>query len=182
MDGILSLLSSFATLSTLDATLLFGVFLRLVGCMFAFACGMLVSQIRALAGHRGIQPAQVRLHAIERDFSAPSRYVLFPSYLHLFGSLPAHAFDRAMQAMLLVGVMSGLTVAAGIGDTRVGVFVCWTIYLSFANMVQLLIYPWSVSDEIVHLAHQSASLFFLLHPFLYVSLSLSVEGITSFSR
>jgi hypothetical protein len=119
----------------------YGIFLRLLGLLYAGACAMLIPQIKALAGHRGIQPAQTRIHRILEDFPQPMCYVRFPSWLFLVGHLKPKQFDTAMQVLLAVGTAAGCAIALGVGDSRVWMFVCWSIYLSFANMVHLLIYP-----------------------------------------
>lgn len=125
-----------------DVAWWFGVFLRLVGLLFAGACAMLVPQIKALAGHRGLQPAQARIERIRQDFGPWARHLRFPSWLTFVGGLPPSQFDLSMQVLLAFGSFAGCLVSLGWVDSWVWLFVCWSVYLSFANMVHLLIYPW----------------------------------------
>lgn len=87
---------------------------------------------------------QTRIQRIQLDFPLFARFYRFPSLLHLGASLSPAAFDWLLQLLLVIGTVSGLVAALGVGDSRIALFVCWAIYLSYANMVQLLIYPWSV--------------------------------------
>ena len=122
---------------------LFALWIRALGMMLAWACGMLVPQILALAGSRGIQPAQDRIARIRKDFDpAWMQLARFPSFLHVGGSWHPRNFDRLLQAGLIVGAVAGLCVACGVGDSRIGLGLAWIVYLSYTNMVQLLIYPW----------------------------------------
>lgn len=61
LDLLLSPLSSvMSSLGTADPLLLWGVYLRVYACVFAFAIAMQFPQIRAMAGKNGLFPIQVR--------------------------------------------------------------------------------------------------------------------------
>lgn len=89
---------------------------------------------------------QVRLNHIHHDFPFLSRYLYFPTLLHPFRSLKPSNFDMVLKLFLIIGCVNGMMVMFGVGYTKVSLFICWTIYLSFTNTVQLLIYPWYAPD------------------------------------
>lgn len=118
-----------------------GVWLRLLGLVLAWACGSLGVQVRMLAGSRGIQPAQERLRAIHRDFEPPWRILRFPSIMHAITNVTPKRFDRLLPLPLFFAAACGLLVAAGVWS-RLCLAAAWAVYLSYATVVHLVIYPW----------------------------------------
>jgi len=124
------------------APVLLGLWARALGLLFAWACGILLPQVAALAGRRGIAPVQTRVQRIRTDFSRVEGMLRFPSLLHLFGSLPPHLFDGVMVALLCVGTLSGFLTFLGAVDSRVSLAVCWAVVLSLPNVMHMIVYPW----------------------------------------
>ena len=130
----------------LSAEVVYGVFLRLLGLMFAFAHAQLIPQILAIGGRRGQQSMQMRLRRFDIDFAFPHNYLAFPSLLMPLRRLPPASFDRALQLGLAVGCAAGLLSAAalplGALSSRVWLAVTWAVYLSYANIARGLNFPW----------------------------------------
>jgi len=134
------------------APLVLGLWLRVLGLVYAFACGMLLPQVGYLCGARGIQPAQSRLLRVREDFGRVKGVLRFPTLLQPFVPAPPATFDAAMRGVLWLGTLSGLAVAFGglplpaaLGggiSSRLALGMAWASYLSMKNVVQLIQYPW----------------------------------------
>lgn len=136
----IALLDAFAP-ESLAPTTLWGVFVRIYGLVFAFAIGMLYRQIIPLAGEDGLFPIKGRLDRIRADYpNVIERIVRYPTLHWFFHS------DRALKAMLAVGTVAGLVFTVIGVHSRLGLFIMWTIYLSFSNMMGFM-YPWSTPRE-----------------------------------
>ena len=125
------------SIATAPPTLLWGVFLRIYGLLFACAIGMLHGQIVALAGEAGLYPIKSRLERLRADHpeSALRRFVLYPTLHWLWCS------DAALQRLLLVGsLLGGGLVVTGVWSS-LGLAIMWSVYLSYATSMNLM-FPW----------------------------------------
>jgi hypothetical protein len=105
--------------------LVWGIFTRLLGVVYLIAFVSLFVQITTLVGERGITPVGIKLATIRRDIPGPSRYWYFPT-LFWFG----HS-DRALKAVLGVGIAAALAVVVGGPASFWGLLVAYVVFLSF---------------------------------------------------
>jgi len=119
-----------------------GLLLRLVGLVLSWAHLSLWPQLPALAQSRGIQPAQKRLERVHRDFPPLRRFLFFPTVFHAFHRLHPRSFDLCLSVCTVVGGVAGLVVFVGGSWSWPALLVAWGMYLSLANVIQLIIYPW----------------------------------------
>ena len=69
------------------------------------------------------------------DFPFPHRFFYFPSWLHL-----CHA-DWLLPSLLFGASGIGLTLVWTGAASRLGLFLMWSVYLSYANVMNFM-YPW----------------------------------------
>src|SRR5436190_16105130 len=87
--------------------LVWGLVSRGIGLVFLVSFLSLCGQVTYLAGRRGVTPIHDALRAIRRDFSAPGRFVYFPTLLWLGSS------DAALVALPWLGALAAVVVIAG---------------------------------------------------------------------
>ena len=99
-----------------------GVFLRLLGLIYAFAFGSLATQIRGLVGAHGILPAAPILHSIRAELG-PAAFFRAPT-VFLLGSS-----DATLEAVCCIGAVVGVAVALGLLQAPL-LAVEWALFLS----------------------------------------------------
>src|SRR5688572_13852194 len=114
--------------------LVWGLVPRFLGALFAVAFVSLASQILGLSGSRGISPVRDQLRAMRTHFPGPARFVRMPTLLWLNGS------DTTLRVLPYVGMAAGLFAVCGGPGTRLALFTCYALYLSFD--LAALMFPW----------------------------------------
>jgi len=139
MDSIFSLLPFFpsllAFLSTTDPLLIWAWYARGLATMQAFCCIILARQVKAIPTSTGIMPVKARFDRIRADFPSWRRFFFYPSWLHL------HHSDTALQLYLYASAIVGWGLAWSGAWSRLGFFILWSCYLSYANVMNFM-YPW----------------------------------------
>jgi hypothetical protein len=115
--------------------LVWGLVSRGIGLVFLVSFLSLSGQVTYLAGLRGVTPIHDALRAIRRDFSAPGRFVYFPTLLWLGSS------DAALVALPWLGALAAVVVIAGGPFVPCAFLVCFLAYLSL-DRPATLVYPW----------------------------------------
>ncbi|HXT14769.1 MAG TPA: lipase maturation factor family protein [Gemmatimonadaceae bacterium] len=115
-------------------TLIWGVFLRLLGLVYLLAFASLSLDAPASIGARGVLPIAPLLSRIRQDFPSWRRFVWFPTLLWLGAS------DRRQRLLLGAGVLASLAVMAGI-ESRAALVACWLVLLSFDTAYDMA-FPW----------------------------------------
>jgi hypothetical protein len=118
-----------------DPLLVWGIFPRLLGIVYFIALAPLYAQIVPIAGEKGIAPVGQVLRRMRRDLPLWRRLLHFPSLLWLSSS------DRFLRAVVLVGSGAALLVVVGGPVGRGALVVCWLVWLSLQDAVDLH-YPW----------------------------------------
>ncbi len=112
-------------------------FVRLLGAVYAIACGSLWFQIEGLVGSRGLLPAAAFLERVAAVLG-PERYWQLPT----LGWLSAG--DATLDALCVAGVVLGGLVFLGWVQLQ-GLVALWAIYLSLAVLGQdFLSFQWDV--------------------------------------
>ncbi|HEV8122087.1 MAG TPA: lipase maturation factor family protein [Candidatus Polarisedimenticolia bacterium] len=131
------------------------LFLRALGAVYVFAFASLAVQVKGLAGHDGLMPADVFLQAL-RTQVGPERYWDVPTLLWLTGPT-----DFWLVALCWIGTAAGVMIACGIlpGPCLAAAWVLflslastcrtflnfqWDALLCEAGFLALLCAPWSV--------------------------------------
>jgi hypothetical protein len=118
-----------------DPLLVWGLFPRLLGVVYLIALAPLYTQILPIAGEKGILPVGQLLRRMRRDLPLWRRLLHFPTVLWLSSS------DRFLRALVLVGSGAALLVVVGGPVGRGALVVCWLVWLSLQDAVDLH-YPW----------------------------------------
>jgi hypothetical protein len=114
--------------------LVWGLVPRIVGALFCVAFASLATQILGLAGSRGISPVHEQLAAMRAHYPGPERLTRMPTLLWLKHS------DTTLRVLTFVGMAAGLFAVYGGPGSRLALFVCYALYLSFD--VVALMFPW----------------------------------------
>ena len=112
-------------------------FIRGVSIAQIWAILVLAQQTRGVPVSTGIMPIKARFDRYRADFPMPQRFFYYPSYLHFYHEDWFLPF--LLYASALVG---GSLVFTGL-HSRLGIFLCWSVYLSYANVMNFM-YPWKV--------------------------------------
>lgn len=115
--------------------LVWGVFTRLLGVVYLLAFVPLVFQVTALAGQHGVLPVGVKLAALRRDFSAPRRFLHFPTLLFV-----AHG-DLALRLLAGIGIAAAIVIVVGGPASPIAFAVAYASFLSF-DVALALSLPW----------------------------------------
>ena len=112
-----------------EPTEVYGVFVRVLGLVFAFQLGSTGHQLLPLIGSRGIEPVAHLLAAFRRDHGAVRGFFKLPTLFWLSCS------DVMIVWLPRGGALLGLALAAGIlGEySWCGFLGCWLIWLSIIN-------------------------------------------------
>ena len=129
MDTTLFLPDSF------DPKLVWGLFTRLLGVMFLVSFASLSTQVVPAAGAKGVTPVAKWFPRMRSDFTAPRRYLYFPTLLWL------NASDAMLRGLCFVGMGAAIGVIYGGPFSFVGLLVCYLAYLSL-DLPMGLIFPW----------------------------------------
>jgi len=112
-----------------------GLFTRLLGVMFLVSFASLSTQVVPAAGAKGVTPVAKWFPRMRSDFTAPRRYLYFPTLLWL------NASDAMLRGLCFVGMGAALGVIYGGPLSFVGLLVCYLAYLSL-DLPMGLIFPW----------------------------------------
>ena len=94
-----------------EGTEVYGIFVRILGLLFAFQLGSTGSQLLPLIGSRGIEPIAHLVAAFRRDHGAVGGFFKLPTLFWLSSS------DSMIRWLPRVGALLGLLIAAGVlGD------------------------------------------------------------------
>lgn len=118
-----------------EATLVWGLFTRLLGLLMAWAIGQNLFQAKALVSDLGISPMSTKLKRIRRDFGLRNGIWYFPTLLWISTKLIFIRF------LLIVGVFCGLAIVVGLPGTGYYFLTGFIIYLSF-DVALGFSYPW----------------------------------------
>ena len=118
-----------------DLPVVWGLFTRGVGLVYLIAFISLLPQVVANAGVRGVFPIGLRLTRIRADFSAPRRYLYFPTLLWL-----RHT-DGTLRAVAIVGVLSAVAVVVGGPHSPWALALCF-LCLHTLDFAMRLYFPW----------------------------------------
>jgi hypothetical protein len=122
-----------------DGTLLWGVFGRALGAVFAIQFASLLPQVTKLVGARGIEPVGLLLRAVRRDLGLLRGVLRFPT---LFWGGSSDEFLVFVGAVGLTGSLGIVTGALG-PLTWVLFAVVWACWLSFQTAnTNLFCFPW----------------------------------------
>lgn len=114
---------------------IWGAVTRVIGAVYLISFTSLSRQILAVAGSRGVTPVALKLAAARRDFTAPRRFLYFPTLLWLDSS------DRTLRALPLLGVAAAVCVLVGGPLSFPGLLACYVLYLSL-DVAARLTFPW----------------------------------------
>jgi Lipase maturation factor len=120
--------------TVLNPELVWGLFPRIVGLIYVFAFGSLISQAEQIGGSRGQQPIQPWLARIRRDYPGVRRFWEYPTLLWFVRS------DAALKALPTIGFGCGLCAIYGGSAGHVALLFAWIIWLSLEPLG--LIFPW----------------------------------------
>ena len=120
-----------------EPQLAYGLFVRLLGCVYCISFASLSLQIVAMAGSEGIAPAQKVVEQLATDFpSALRRFWYFPSVFHAL-----RPTDRALRSACAGGFCCGLAMAYGGSVGAAAAPLAWGVMVSL-DLVADLNYPW----------------------------------------
>ena len=108
----------------MDPLLVWGVFTRALGAVYAICLFSFAQQLLPLAGARGLEPLCALLASRRRDFGARA-YWYWPTLYWLVG-----ASDFALVALPAFGGCCGLWVVFGGAGSPLALFCCWAALLS----------------------------------------------------
>ena len=104
----------------MDRDAVWGLYTRLLGCVYIIAIGALWHQVLPWAGSKGMTPIAAVLDRYRTDFpSLPQRLAYFPTLLWLSPS------DTMLKALVGTGTASALALIAGGPHSQVAAAVCW---------------------------------------------------------
>jgi hypothetical protein len=116
---------------------LWGLTARGVGLVYAISFASIGTQILAMAGSRGISPAQPVVRRLAADFPSPlRRFYYFPSVLHWVSPT-----DNVLRGVCGGGCACGLAMVYGGPFAPFAACVAWALLLSM-DLVADLNYPW----------------------------------------
>lgn len=121
--------------STEGRLLIWGVTTRGIGLAYVVCLGALLPQVSALIGSRGIMPVERQMRHMRRHLPWPQAIRLNPSVLWVARG------DRAIRALVAVGVAAGAAVVWGGPASRLALLACWLVVLSLRYSVRMY-YPW----------------------------------------
>ena len=113
-----------------------GLFIRMIGLVYAVCLGSFAVQLPLLAGVHGLEPLHSSLATKWRHFGLKALWY-YPTLFWLFGSS-----DFMLKFLPSVGALCGLLMAYGSSYTPCLSFVCWVILLSIDAGPSHLVYPW----------------------------------------
>jgi hypothetical protein len=114
------------------------LFLRALGLVYGFAFASLAVQVKGLAGHNGILPADMLLQALQNQLG-PERLWRLPTLFWLTG-----AGDAWLVAACWAGAAISLVVACGFLPGP-GLLTAWILYLSLTNVCRTFLYfQWDI--------------------------------------
>ena len=126
----------------IEPTLGFGLFVRLLGLVYAFQFATTAHQLPALIGSCGAQPVRNLLYEFRRDFGVIRGVLRYPTLFWISSS------DAMIRVLPWLGVASGLLIASGAagGWNPVIFLACWLIMLSLMNSGSstFLFFPWDL--------------------------------------
>lgn len=126
----------------LESTLGFGLFVRLLGLLFAFQFATTAHQLLPLIGSRGVEPVRDLLAAFRRDVGVVQGVLRNPT---LFWISPSDAMIRVLPWL---GTACGLLIFSGAaGEWNPVLFLaCWFLFLSLMNSGSrtFLGFPWDL--------------------------------------
>lgn len=157
MDGVVSWLSAPEA-----GLLLWGLYSRLLGLVYAIALLAFVPQLIPLSGNRGITPCAPALRTARQHFGSLAALWWFPSFFWISSA------DFMLVLIPLVGGLSGLAVAVLGGSWSPFLLrLAWACLLSIDAGCHTLVYPWdSLLLEVGFIA-----------PFLPASVGLGADGL-----
>jgi hypothetical protein len=121
-------------LPTVDLTLTWGVFTRLLALVYVVAFVSLGVEIVAWAGRRGLTPIAPKLARMRADLGPWRAALRHPSLLWLNSS------DHALRWLPIAGIVAALLAAAGVASTPMFA-AAWIVYLSLDVAIGLT-FPW----------------------------------------
>jgi hypothetical protein len=114
------------------------LFLRALGLVYLFAFASLAVQVKGLAGHDGILPADLLLQGLHNQLG-PERYVRLPTLFWMTG-----AGDATLVAACWTGAALALVVVCGFLPGP-GLLASWLLYLSLTNVCRTFLYfQWDI--------------------------------------
>jgi hypothetical protein len=119
----------------LNPELVWGVFVRCLGLVYAVAFGAMIPQILPLVGSRGVTPLTPLLRAYRRDCGPAWRFWWLPSVLHFSHS------DTVLVALPVAGTAFGLLTTVGGSLSPLWLGLAWATLLSLDPAMGLA-YPW----------------------------------------
>jgi hypothetical protein len=126
----------------LESTLGFGLFVRLLGLVFAFQFATTAHQLLPLVGSRGAEPLHRLLAAFRRDFGVARGALKYPTLFWLSSS------DAMIRTLPWIGAACGLLICSGAaGEWNPLLFLaCWIIFLSLTNSGSITFpgFPWDL--------------------------------------
>jgi hypothetical protein len=114
------------------------LFLRALGVVYVFAFVSLAVQVKGLAGHDGILPADMLLQALQNQLGA-ERFLRLPTLFWMTG-----ASDAWLVAACWAGAFISFVVACGFLPGA-GLLAAWLLYLSLTNVCRTFLYfQWDI--------------------------------------
>jgi lipase maturation factor 1 len=109
-------------------TLAVSLFLRLLGCIYFFAIGSFIFQIKGLIGRNGILPATDYLKAIHQHYG-------YRGYFHVPSVFWINSSNAALLVLTFIGTALSVCLVAGI-YVPLTIFLLYVIYLSIVSVGQ----------------------------------------------
>ena len=125
----------------MDADLIVGIFLRMLGLLIAFQFLTTSFQLSAIIGPRGLEPVRYLIHAFRRDHGCLKGFMKLPTVFWVGSS------ERFIQMTTYAGTGLGLALAFGLGGNFQWFLVAcaWFLWLSILNASpSFFYYPWDV--------------------------------------
>jgi hypothetical protein len=120
---------------TVEPTLVWGLFTRMVGLVLAISFTSLSFQVVKVSGRAQPLGARARLAKIREDFPTFRRFFYFPTLLWISDR------DVVLRLLTLTGLVSALSIVVGGPHTPYAFIVCYVCYLSL-DLPMGLIFPW----------------------------------------
>ena len=106
-----------------ETTEIYGIFVRLLGLVYAFQFATSAPQLMAFIGRDGVEPVEHLLAAFRRDHGSVRGFFKLPTAFWFSAS------DASIRILPWVGVALGISVSSGLlgSYSWVGVLGCWGV-------------------------------------------------------